>query len=69
MPKINPTATLDTNVLVEHWKNRNKAAITRTLLDLAKSGLLDLAACLRIDQLAVLVSRDYPAATVLAWCG
>ena len=34
MPKINPTATLDTNVLVEHWKDRNKAAITRTILDL-----------------------------------
>ena len=28
-----------------------------------------LGACLRIDRLAVSVSRDYPAATVLAWCG
>ena len=28
-----------------------------------------LAARLRIDQLAPLVSRDYPAATALAWCG
>ena len=28
-----------------------------------------LAARLRIDRLAVSVSRDYPAATVLAWCG
>ncbi len=37
MSKINPTATLDTNVLVEHWKDRNKAAITRTLLDLNRS--------------------------------
>ena len=50
MPKINPTATLDTNVLVEHWKDRNKAAITRTLLDLAKSGLLDLAVTSRIRE-------------------
>ena len=31
--------------------------------------LNDLAARLRIDQLAVLVSRDYPAATARAWCG
>ena len=30
---------------------------------------LSLAARLRIDQLAVSVSRDYPAAKVLAWCG
>ena len=50
MSKINPTATLDTNVLVEHWKDRNKAAITRTLLDLAKSGLLDLAVTSRIRE-------------------
>ena len=30
---------------------------------------VSLAARLRIDQLAVLVSWDYPAATVRAWCG
>ena len=30
-----PTATLDINVLVEFWKDRKKAATTKTLLDLA----------------------------------
>ena len=45
-----PTATLDTNVLVEFWRDRRKASITRTLLDLAKSGFLDLAITSRIRE-------------------
>ena len=44
------TATLDTNVLVEHWNDRSKAKITRTLLDLAENGLLDLAVTSRIRE-------------------
>ena len=40
--------TLDTNVLVEFWKDRDKAATTKTLLDLAQSGLVDLAVTSRI---------------------
>ena len=43
-------ATLDTNVLVEFWKDRDKAATTKTLLDLAQSGLLDLAVTSRIGN-------------------
>ena len=35
-------------MLVEFWKNRDKAATTKTLLDLAQSGLLDLAVTSRI---------------------
>ena len=35
MDSNNPTATLDTNVLVEFWKDRDKAATTKTLLDSA----------------------------------
>ena len=34
--------TLDTDVLVEFWKGHDKAATTKTLLDLAQSGLVDL---------------------------
>ena len=36
---------------------------------LPKAVVVILAARLRIDRLAVSVSRDYPAATILAWCG
>lgn len=43
-----PTATLDTNVLVELWADRKKAAVTEIILDLAKCGLLDLAITKRI---------------------
>ena len=42
--------TLDTNVLVEFWKDRDKAATTKTLLDLAQSWLLDLAVTSRIGN-------------------
>ena len=37
-----PTATLDTNVLVEFWKDHEKAATTKALLDLAQEDMLDL---------------------------
>ena len=50
MDSNNPTATLDTNVLVEFWKDRDKAATTKTLLDLVQSGLLDLAVTSRIGN-------------------
>ena len=45
-----PAATLDTNVLVEFWKDHDKAATTKTLLDLAQAGLLDLAVTSRIGN-------------------
>lgn len=45
-----PTATLDTNVLVEFWNDREKAATTKTLLDLAQAGMLDLAVTSRIGN-------------------
>ena len=45
-----PTATLDTNVLVEHWNDRRNAEIARTLFALAKSGFLDLAITSRIRE-------------------
>ena len=50
MTTLIPKATLDTNVLVELWYDRKKAAITRTLLDLARGGLVDLAITSRIQE-------------------
>ena len=49
------TATLDTNLLLEYWKEQPKAAVVERLLDLAQNGHLDLAAglyarCLGADR-------------------
>ena len=43
-----PTATLDTNLLQEFWRNQDKAAVVEDLLKLAQSGLVDLAVTTRI---------------------
>ena len=45
-----PSATLDTNLLVEYWKNQAKAAVVEGLLELAQSGQLDLAVTARIRE-------------------
>lgn len=45
-----PTATLDTNVLVEFWSNQAKVSIVVKLLDLANRGRLDLAITTRIRE-------------------
>ena len=50
MTTLIPKATLDTNVVVELWDDRKKAAITRTLVSLARSGLVDLAITSRIRE-------------------
>lgn len=42
------TATLDTSVLMEFWCNQDKAEITKSLLNLAKDGQIDLAITSRI---------------------
>ena len=43
------SVTLDTNVLVEHWCNQHKAAVTKSVLDLAKHGKIELAITSRIN--------------------
>ena len=45
-----PSATLDTNVLVEFWKNQAKVLIVVKLLDLAQDGLLNLAISSRVRE-------------------
>ena len=45
-----PSATLDTNLLVEYWKNQAKAAVVEGLLELARNGQLDLAVTARIRE-------------------
>ena len=45
-----PSATLDSNLLVEYWKNQAKAAVVEGLLELAQSGQLDLAVTARIRE-------------------
>ena len=44
-----PTATLDTNLLQELWRNQDKVAVVEDLLKLAQRGLVDLAVTTRID--------------------
>ena len=44
-----PTATLDTNVLEEYWREQENAAVTESLLDLAMIGQVDLAITSRIN--------------------
>lgn len=48
--RIMPSATLDTNLLIEYWKNQAKAAVVKRLLDLAQDGQLDLAVTARIRE-------------------
>ena len=43
------TATLDTNLLLEYWKEQPKAAVVERLLDLAQDSQLDLAVTSRIS--------------------
>lgn len=43
------TATLDTNVLVEYWRNRKNVLFAESLLDLAQQGKIDLAITSRIS--------------------
>ncbi len=42
--------TLDTNLLLERWKNQNKAGVVEKLLNLAENGKLDLAVTTRIRE-------------------
>ena len=44
-----PTATLDTNLLQEFWRNQDKVAVVEDLLKLAQHGGVDLAVTTRID--------------------
>ena len=43
------SVTLDTNVLVEYWCNQHKAAVTKSVLNLAKHGKIELAITSRIN--------------------
>ena len=43
------TVTLDTNVLVEYWRNRKNVLFTESLLDLAQQGKIDLAITSRVS--------------------
>ena len=43
------TATIDTNVLEEYWRDQEKAAVTESLLDLAARRMVDLAITSRIN--------------------
>ena len=43
------TATLDTNVLVEYWRNRKNVLFAESLLDLAQQGKIDLAITSRVN--------------------
>ena len=66
---MKPTATLDTNVLMEFWNERDKVAIVDSLLNLATSRRVDLAITNRIVvdiPLPPLVERinDLPALKV-----
>ena len=45
-----PKLTLDTNLLIDYWKQREKMDIVETLLELAKLGKVDLAVTRRIRQ-------------------
>ena len=45
-----PSATLDTNLLQEFWRDQAKAAVVERLLGLARSGQLDLAVTARIRE-------------------
>ena len=49
MKHVIPTVTLDTNVLVEFWRNQNRATVTESLLNLAESSQVDLAITSRIN--------------------
>ena len=44
------TVTLDTNIVQEYWRQRDKVAVVETLLDLAKRKLTDLAVTRRIYE-------------------
>ena len=43
------TVTLDTNVLMEYWRNQKNVLITKSLLNLARQGKIDLAITSRIS--------------------
>ncbi|HCK67135.1 MAG TPA: hypothetical protein DHW49_12800 [Anaerolineae bacterium] len=45
-----PKLTLDTNLLIEYWKQRKKTGTVESLLELAKLGKVDLAVTRRIRQ-------------------
>ena len=50
MKHVIPTVTLDTNMLVEFWRNQNRATVTESLLgNLAESSQVDLAITSRIN--------------------
>jgi hypothetical protein len=43
-----PSATLDTNVPVEYWRDQQRKNVVAELLDLAREGRVDLAICRRV---------------------
>ena len=45
-----PSVTLDTNVVMEYWCEREKVTIVKSLLELAQSGQLDVRVSARIRQ-------------------
>ena len=45
-----PSATLDTSVMLEHWKEQPKSEIVENLLEFARSGQLDLCVTARIRE-------------------
>lgn len=44
------SATLDTNLLLEYWKNQKKRTVVERLVQLARDGALDLAVTSRIRE-------------------
>lgn len=42
--------TLDTNLLLEYWKDQNKRAVVENLIELSRSGQVDLAVTARIRE-------------------
>lgn len=49
MEGLTPTATLDTNVLIEFWRDQHKAETTAALLNLAEETKVFLAVTSRIN--------------------
>ena len=45
-----PSATLDTSLVVEYWKDQDKSKVVQELIDLASSGQLELAVTARIRE-------------------
>ena len=45
-----PQVTLDTNLLLEYWKQQDRRMIVERLIELARAGRVNLAVTARIDR-------------------